>query len=237
MIPLWGRRPRRCSTTPSACWPISSSTSGSWPRRCSASFPPTAAAMTSKSTPMNPRQSVTAVIHSLRQQMAKTSGGPNLALADFVAPKESGLCDYVGMFAVTAGTGVEALVVGFESRHDDYNSIMVKALADRLAEALAERLHERVRTEFWGYAPDESLDNEELIARNVPGHPPRAGLSGVSRSHREAHPVRPPRGGASNRRAPDRELRHAARRVGERVVLLRIRRRSTSESARSAGTR
>ena len=121
------------------------------------------------------RQTALAVIHSLRQQMAKTSGGPNLALADFVAPKESGLRDYVGMFAVTTGTGVEALAADFESRHDDYNSIMVKALADRLAEALAERLHERVRAEFWAYAPDESLDNKELLRETYQGIRPAPG--------------------------------------------------------------
>jgi 5-methyltetrahydrofolate--homocysteine methyltransferase len=123
------------------------------------------------------RQQVVAVIHSIRQQMAKKSGGPNLALADFVAPKETGVVDYVGAFAVTAGSGVEEMVAEFESRHDDYNSILVKALADRLAEALAERLHERVRKEFWGYAPDEAIDNSGLIReayqgiRPAPGYP------------------------------------------------------------------
>ena len=92
------------------------------------------------------------MIHTLRQQMRKPPGRPNLALADFVAPRESGEPDYVGAFAVTAGIGLDELVAGFERAHDDYNAILAKALADRLAEAFAERLHERVRTEFWGYA-------------------------------------------------------------------------------------
>jgi 5-methyltetrahydrofolate--homocysteine methyltransferase len=102
---------------------------------------------------------------------------PNLALADFVAPKESGIPDYLGAFAVTAGHGIDAIVRDFEAAHDDYNAIMVKALADRLAEAFAERMHERVRKEFWGYAPEENLSNEELIAeayrgiRPAPGYP------------------------------------------------------------------
>ncbi len=123
------------------------------------------------------RRTVRAVVHTLRQQMTKSSGNPNLALADFVAPKDTGVPDYVGMFAVSAGTGVDALVEAFEASHDDYSSIMVKALADRLAEALAERLHERVRKEFWGYAPDEALDNAGLIReayqgiRPAPGYP------------------------------------------------------------------
>ena len=123
------------------------------------------------------RQQVAAVIHSIRQQMAKKSGGPNLALADFVAPKETGVQDFVGAFVVTAGYGVDQLTTDFESRHDDYNSILVKALADRLAEALAERLHERVRKEFWGYSPNEALDTTGLIReayqgiRPAPGYP------------------------------------------------------------------
>jgi 5-methyltetrahydrofolate--homocysteine methyltransferase len=118
-----------------------------------------------------------ATIHTLRQQMAKPPGRPNLALADYVAPRESGVLDHVGAFAVTAGIGVDALVAEFDARHDDYSAILVKALADRLAEAFAERLHERVRREFWGYAGAESLDNSELIReayqgiRPAPGYP------------------------------------------------------------------
>jgi 5-methyltetrahydrofolate--homocysteine methyltransferase len=118
-----------------------------------------------------------ATLHTLRQQMRRDGGKPNLALADFVAPKESGLADYVGGFAVTAGIGEEDVARRFERANDDYSKIMVKALADRLAEAFAEALHEKVRREFWGYAADEDLSNEALIAeqyrgiRPAPGYP------------------------------------------------------------------
>jgi 5-methyltetrahydrofolate--homocysteine methyltransferase len=114
--------------------------------------------------------------HTLRQQNQKPTGRANLALADFIAPKSSGVPDWVGAFAVCAG-GIEKRVAAFEASHDDYNAIMLKALADRLAEAFAERLHERVRRELWGYAADERLTNEALIAerycgiRPAPGYP------------------------------------------------------------------
>ncbi len=123
------------------------------------------------------RKDIAAVVHSLRQQSRRAAGRPNLALADFVAPLESGLPDYLGLFAVTTGHGLAPLVAGFEAQHDDYSAILAKALADRLAEAFAERLHERVRREFWGYAPQESLDNDGLIhekyqgVRPAPGYP------------------------------------------------------------------
>ncbi len=116
-----------------------------------------------------------AVVHTLRQQMAKAPGRPNLALADFVAPRESGIADYVGAFAVTAGVGLEALVAGHLAAHDDYSGILAQALADRLAEALAERLHERVRREYWGYAPDEQLDNAALVREQYQGIRPAPG--------------------------------------------------------------
>ena len=109
--------------------------------------------------------------------MDRDRGKPNLALADFVAPKETGLSDYVGGFAVTAGIGEEDIARRFERANDDYSKIMVKALADRLAEAFAEALHEKVRRELWAYAPGEKLTNEELIAeayagiRPAPGYP------------------------------------------------------------------
>jgi 5-methyltetrahydrofolate--homocysteine methyltransferase len=118
-----------------------------------------------------------AVLHTLRQQMEKPPGRPNMALADFVAPVDSGAKDFLGAFAVTAGIGLEDLARRFEDAHDDYQAIMAKALADRLAEAFAERLHQRVRREFWGYAPEEDLDNSGLIAekyhgiRPAPGYP------------------------------------------------------------------
>jgi 5-methyltetrahydrofolate--homocysteine methyltransferase len=115
--------------------------------------------------------------HNLRQQNAKPTGKPNLCLADFIAPRGAGVADYIGAFAVTAGIGIEKKLEEFEKRHDDYSAIMLKALADRLAEAFAELLHKRVRREFWGYAPDENLDNEALIReeyrgiRPAPGYP------------------------------------------------------------------
>jgi 5-methyltetrahydrofolate--homocysteine methyltransferase len=118
-----------------------------------------------------------ATLHHLRQQSDKVSGKPNYSLADFIAPHESPAKDYMGAFAVTAGDGCDEFAKEFEARGDDYNAILVKALADRLAEAFAEHLHERVRREFWGYAPDEALDNDALIKekyrgiRPAPGYP------------------------------------------------------------------
>ncbi len=118
-----------------------------------------------------------ATLHTLRQQMPREGGRANTALSDFVAPLESGLPDYVGGFCVTAGIGEETAAARFERANDDYSKIMVKALADRLAEAFAEHMHERVRREFWGYAPDETLSPEQLIAeqyrgiRPAPGYP------------------------------------------------------------------
>jgi 5-methyltetrahydrofolate--homocysteine methyltransferase len=116
-----------------------------------------------------------ATIRTLRQQMVKPPGRANLALADFVAPHGAGIEDYVGAFAVTAGIGLDRLVAEFQDAHDDYGAIMAKALADRLAEAFAERLHQRVRTEWWGYAPDEALDNRDLIAERYQGIRPAPG--------------------------------------------------------------
>jgi 5-methyltetrahydrofolate--homocysteine methyltransferase len=119
-----------------------------------------------------------ATFRTLRQQMEKPPGRPNVALADFVAPVETGIADYVGAFAVTAGHGLDGpdgLVAEFESAHDDYAAILAKALADRLAEAFAERLHELVRRELWGYAPDEALSNEDLIAERYQGIRPAPG--------------------------------------------------------------
>jgi 5-methyltetrahydrofolate--homocysteine methyltransferase len=117
------------------------------------------------------------VLHSLRQQQKKPENQPNFALADFIAPKESGVPDYIGAFAVTTGIGIEEHIARFQGAHDDYSAIMLKALADRLAEAFAERMHERVRKEFWGYVSDEALDNKALIdekyqgIRPAPGYP------------------------------------------------------------------
>jgi 5-methyltetrahydrofolate--homocysteine methyltransferase len=117
-----------------------------------------------------------ATLHTLRQQMARDSGArANLALADFVAPKDTGLADYVGGFAVTAGIGEEDVARRFERANDDYSKIMIKALADRLAEAFAEALHEKVRRELWAYAPGEKLSNEQLIAEDYAGIRPAPG--------------------------------------------------------------
>ncbi|HEY0897577.1 MAG TPA: vitamin B12 dependent-methionine synthase activation domain-containing protein, partial [Sphingobacteriaceae bacterium] len=116
-------------------------------------------------------------IHTLRQQVEKAPGEPYLALADFIAPKTSGIRDHFGGFAVTAGIGLEKLVAEFEKNHDDYNSIMAKALADRLAEAFAEKMHELVRKDYWGYSREEALSNDDLIKekyvgiRPAPGYP------------------------------------------------------------------
>lgn len=123
------------------------------------------------------RTAVKSTIHMLRQQTVKRAGQPNKSLADFIAPKDSGKADHIGAFVVTAGIGIEKLLEKFQKEHDDYSSIMVKALADRLAEAFAEYLHEQVRTQYWGYAVDENLSNEELIKegyrgiRPAPGYP------------------------------------------------------------------
>ncbi len=118
-----------------------------------------------------------ATFHFLRQQNKKAQNLPNFCLADFIAPATSGRQDYMGMFAVTAGIGIEKLLAKYKEKQDDYSDIMVKALADRLAEAFAECLHAKVRQELWGYVPDEKLNNDELIAekyigiRPAPGYP------------------------------------------------------------------
>ena len=116
-----------------------------------------------------------ATLHHLRQQIIKPDAKPNLSLADFVAPKDSGITDYVGGFICTAGIGAEELAKAYQDKGDDYNSIMVKALADRLAEACAEWLHQQVRKQYWGYAKDEQLSNEELIREQYKGIRPAPG--------------------------------------------------------------
>jgi 5-methyltetrahydrofolate--homocysteine methyltransferase len=115
------------------------------------------------------------VLRNLRQQGEHREGVPNRSLGDFVAPKETGARDYVGAFAVTAGLGAQERVAAYRAELDDYNAILLEAVADRLAEAFAERLHERVRKEFWGYAPDEDLDNEALIKERYTGIRPAPG--------------------------------------------------------------
>ena len=116
-------------------------------------------------------------LHHLRQQNVKAPGRPNYCLSDFIAPIDSGKADYIGAFAVTTGIGIEEKLQQFEQDHDDYSSIMLKALADRLAEAFAEYLHQVVRKDYWGYAEDEAYEPEQLIneayqgIRPAPGYP------------------------------------------------------------------
>ena len=124
------------------------------------------------------RKEEKARFHTLRQQSLKASSMQNMAFSDFLAPKESGVADYFGGFAVTAGIGMDKLVQQFEADHDDYNSIMTKALGDRLAEAFAELMHEKVRKEYWGYSPDEQLDSEGLIREQYKGVRPAPGYPG-----------------------------------------------------------
>ncbi|WBL25004.1 methionine synthase [Zunongwangia sp. HGR-M22] len=117
----------------------------------------------------------TAIFRTLRQQLKKHAGKPNFALSDYIAPKETGIKDYIGCFCVSTGFGTQELAAEFEKNHDDYNSIMIKALADRFAEAFAEYLHKKIRKEDWGYASEENLSNEELIKENYKGIRPAPG--------------------------------------------------------------
>jgi 5-methyltetrahydrofolate--homocysteine methyltransferase len=121
------------------------------------------------------RQQVLAHLRNLRQQSEHRAGVPNRCLADFIAPKASGLHDYIGGFAVTAGLGCAEKAAEFKKANDDYNAILLEGLADRLAEAFAERLHQRVRKEFWGYVPDEHLGNDALIEEKYAGIRPAPG--------------------------------------------------------------
>ncbi len=159
-----------------------------------------------------------AVLHTLRQQLTRREGRANVALADFVAPRASGLADYIGGFLVTAGIGEDEVAERFKQANDDYSAIMVKALADRLAEAFAERLHQRVRKEFWAYASDETLGRDRVDRRALPGHPAGARLSGAARSQREGHAVRAARRRKPDRRQAHRELRHVAGSLGLRAL-------------------
>jgi 5-methyltetrahydrofolate--homocysteine methyltransferase len=123
------------------------------------------------------RTEVVTKLHNLRQQGEHRDGIPNRSLGDYIAPKDTGLADYVGAFAVTTGLGSQEKIVEFKAANDDYSAILLESIADRLAEAFAERMHQRVRKEFWGFQPDEQLDNEALIGekyvgiRPAPGYP------------------------------------------------------------------
>jgi len=121
------------------------------------------------------RSKVEHKLYFLRQQKQTRQGKANYALADFIAPKETQIKDYIGAFAVTVGIGIDEHLKRFEDTHDDYSSILLKALADRLAEAFAERMHERVRKEYWGYTANEKLTNQQLIAENYQGIRPAPG--------------------------------------------------------------
>jgi 5-methyltetrahydrofolate--homocysteine methyltransferase len=154
------------------------------------------------------RTHVINVSHHLRQQTEKV-GFANYCLSDFVAPKLSGKADYIGAFAVTGGLEEDALADAFEAQHDDYNKIMVKAIADRLAEAFAEYLHERVRKVYWGYAANENLSNEELIRENYQGFARHRAIRRVRNTPKSHHLGTAGRGGAYRDEA-HRILRHVA---------------------------
>ena len=187
------------------------------------------------------RQEVWATFHFLRQQIEKAPERPNMCLADFVAPRESGVADWLGAFAVTAGLRIQETLARFEAEGDDYSVIMLKALADRLAEAFAEHLHQRVRRESWGYATEEAFNLEALIHEQYQGHPPRAGLPGLPRSQREAPALGGAAAGSPRSHGIDGDLRHAARGVGMRVLLLaspgRVLRRGTHPGRPGRGLR
>ena len=163
------------------------------------------------------RSSVALTWRNLRQQNERPAGKANFCLADFVGPRTVRVNDYLGMFAVTSGLGIEKKLAEFESAKDDYNAIMLKALADRLAEAFAEWLHAKVRRELWGYAKGEALDTTALIREEYRGIRPAPRLSGVSRSCRQGAAVRGT-AGSGHRHDADRELCHAAH--GGRVRFL-----------------
>ena len=230
------RRRRRCTTTPGRCSSGSCRSDRCAPRRSSGSGRPTASATTSSCTRTRPATARPGTIHTLRQQMVKPPGRPNLALADFTAPRETGLTDHVGGFVVTAGHGLEEIVAGFKAANDDYSAILASALADRLAEAFAERLHEMVRRELWGYARDEAPDQRRPHRRALPGHPPGPRLPRLPGPHREGRAVPAARGGGADRRPPDRVLRDVAGRRGQRLLLLAPASRPISGWAGSGAT-
>ena len=151
---------------------------------------------------------------TLRQQLSRREDKNNLALADFVAPHDSGKGDYIGGFVVTAGMEEDRVAARFERANDDYGSIMVKALADRIAEAFAEHMHERVRREFWAYAPDESADATRACRRTLSRHPSGGGLPRPARSQREGDALQAARRRAAHRRQTHGEFCHVAGRVG-----------------------
>ena len=159
-----------------------------------------------------------ATLHTLRQQMARENDRPNLALADFIAP--AGVADYIGGFVVTAGHRRGSAYQALRGDKDDYSAILLRALADRLAEAFAERLHERVRREFWAYAPDENLANDQLIAEAYRGIRPAPGYP-AQPDHTEKGTLFKLLDARSARgREADRELCHVAGLVGVGILFL-----------------
>ena len=164
------------------------------------------------------RTEVLTTLHNLRQQGEHRDGIPNRSLGDFIAPRDTGLADYIGAFAVTAGLGSAEKIAEFKAALDDYSAILLESIADRLAEAFAERMHERVRKEFWGYQPDEHLDNDELIGERYVGiRPPR--LPGLPGAHREADALDADGRQGAHRYRADRVDGDVARRRGQRLVL------------------
>ena len=166
------------------------------------------------SEPGRPKK-IAARFPMLRQQEVIADDKPNRSLADFVAPIDSGITDYVGAFAVTAGIGVDALVKKYEAAHDDYSAIIVKAIADRLAEAFAEYLHAQARKD-WGFG--DALSNDDLIDEKYPRHPSGVRLPGVPGSQREGPAVRAARRAVAGP-GPHRVVRDDAGGVGQRPVL------------------
>ena len=164
------------------------------------------------------RETEIATLHTLRQQLEKREGRFNTALSDFIAPRASGVADYIGAFVVTAGIGEDIIADRFKRANDDYSSILCKALADRLAEAFAERMHARVRREFWGYAPGRGAFAGSTDPRTICRHSPGARLSGAARSYRKGDAVPPARCRKHRRRETHRELCDVAGLVGVRAL-------------------
>ena len=166
------------------------------------------------------RTEVLTTLHNLRQQGEHRDGIPNRSLGDFIAPKDTGLADYVGAFAVTTGLGSRDKIVEFKAANDDYSAILLESLADRLAEAFAERMHQRVRKEFWGFQPDEQLDNEALIGEKYVGNPPCPRLPGLPGAHREGDALGVDGRQGADRHRADRVDGDVARCRRQRLVLL-----------------
>ena len=166
------------------------------------------------------RRDQLAVIHTLRQQMVKQTGRPNLALADFVAPAEQGVTDWIGAFAVTAGHGLEEVVAQFKARQDDYSAILASGAGRPAGGSLRRAAARAGAPRVLGLRAGRGAPERGPHPGALPGHPSRAGLPRVSRPHREGDPVRPAGRGGARRHPPDRELRDAARRRGQRLLLL-----------------